>query len=209
MNHLTPDRREALQEMINIGFGRSIASLAELLNVHINLSVPDVQVISPRDLLDLLTGAFPGRQDLCLVHQAFRGQFFGEAVLVLPGGAGRELMAMLGEEAGFQPDLEMGKLEMEALLEIGNLVMGACLGQFADLLQTTLSFNPPALVVETASSHHYLGEMSTQPGEALLIKTNFLVELREVMGYLLIFLHQDCLDWLFQEVDAFLEKAIG
>ncbi len=209
MSDLTQDRREALQEMINIGFGRSIASLAELLHVHIILSVPDVQVVQARQLADLFLDTFAGQDELCLVQQTFQGQFFGEAVLVMPGGAGRHLMIMLGEEAGFQPDLDMGKLEMEALLEIGNVVIGACLGQFADLLQTTLSFNPPTLTVETSSSHQYLGEMSAQTGEALLIKTNFLVQQRELTGYLLVFLHQKCLQWLFQEVDSFLERTLG
>lgn len=63
--------------------------------------------------------------------------------MALPGLAGRELVVMLGEDSGFQPALEMGQLEMEALLEVGNVVIGACLGQFAELLETSLTYTTP------------------------------------------------------------------
>ncbi len=209
MNDLTADRRDALQEMINIGFGRSVAALADLLRVFIDLSVPDIQLVEASHLLDLLFEGLEVQDEVSLIKQSFRGDFFGEAVLALPGKSGQEVVRALTQEAGFNPEMEIGQLEMEALLEVGNVVIGACLGQFADLLGRSLSYNPPAFAVESTRYHQYLGQLTTRPGEVLLIRTNFRVNENDISGFLLIFLHKDCLAWLFSEVDRFLEGAFA
>lgn len=209
LSELTDQRREALQEMINIGFGRSMASLAELLGVYIELSVPDITSIEGEQIFDFLFSSLEGPEDVSLVRQTFRGQFFGEAVLALSGRAGRELVVMLGEDSGFQPALEMNQLELEALLEVGNVVIGACLGQFADLLETNLSFNPPVVLMDSIHSHQAREVLSARPGQALLIRTQFRVDQRAVTGFLMIFLPMECLDWVYREVDQFVARVLA
>lgn len=205
-NELTADRRDALQEMINISFGQSMASLAELLNVFIELSVPDVQLIASRELVSFLRTASQGQETVCLVQQTFRGSFFGEALLVLPADSSRELVTMLAEDSGFSPELEIGTLELEVLLEVGNVVVGACLGKFAELLDTLLSFNPPTVLIERLDSSSFANLAHARGETALSIKTFFQVEERQLTGYLFIFLPEECLSWLFREVDLFLES---
>ncbi|MFZ5587436.1 MAG: hypothetical protein ACOZHQ_16065 [Thermodesulfobacteriota bacterium] len=209
MTELSNERREALQEMINIGFGRSMASLADLLGVHIELSVPHIATIDGSQVYEFLLASLNGSEEVSLVRQTFRGEFFGEAMLALSGHAGRELVVMLGEDSGFAPALEMGQLELEALLEVGNVVVGACLGQFAELLETNLSFNPPVVLMDSIHSLQTREVLSARPGEALLIRTNFRVNQRAVTGYLLIFLPADCLEWVYREVDRFLQKVLA
>jgi chemotaxis protein CheC len=206
---LSADRREALQELINIGFGRSAAALAELLGAYIVLSVPEVELVRSSDLMDMLFPALDVDDEVSLVKQSFQGDFLGEAVLALSSGSAKGLVMMLTEQAGFQPDMELGQLEIEALLEVGNLVIGACLGQFADLLHTTLTFNPPVIQVERYGSLKKLDEDTSHPGQALLIKTQFKMSERQATGFLLIFLLPDRLDWLFREVDNFMEQAFA
>lgn len=206
LGELTEERREAMQEMINIGFGRSMAALADLLGVQIELSVPDIRNIEGDQIFDFLFSSLDGPEDVSLVRQTFRGRFFGEAVLALSGRAGRELVVMLGEDSGFQPSLEMSQLEMEALLEVGNVVIGACLGQFADLLDTNLTFNPPVVLMDNIHSSQAREVLSARPGQALMIKTQFRVDQRAVTGFLLIFLPLECLNWVYREVDRFVER---
>lgn len=209
MTALSDDRREALQEIINIGFGRSMAALADLLGVHIQLSVPDISTIEGSQIFDFILASLNGTEEVSLVRQTFRGDFFGEAVLALSGRAGRELVVMLSEDSGFAPALEMGQLELEALLEVGNVVVGACLGQFAELLETSLSFNPPVVLMDSIHSLQTREVLSARPGEALLIRTTFRVNERAVTGYLLIFLPADCLEWVYREVDRFLQRVLA
>ena len=144
MSLLTADQRAALTELVNISFGRSMAALSDLLGVFINLSVPEVRITRAGQVLDYLESVFGEDRQLTLVQQTFNGDFFGEAALTLPHQSGATLVQMLDEQSGFRPAMEPDALEMEVLLEVGNIVIGACLSQFAQMLNTQLSFDPPA-----------------------------------------------------------------
>jgi len=46
-NILTPLEKDALQEIMNIGFGRAAADLADILGLHVILSIPHIAVMEP------------------------------------------------------------------------------------------------------------------------------------------------------------------
>jgi len=204
MNELTADRRDALTELLNIGFGRSIASLAELLGIHIQLSVPSVKIIHPHEIIDVLSASEVSRDKVTLVQQTFRGEFNGEAVLALPGRASRTLASMLETDCGFHPDMEPDKLHLEVLLEVGNIVIGACLGKFAEILDSMLSFNPPQVFLDSIQLDRMRQTISLPEYDTLLVLTSFRLEKDEVTGYMFIFIGNDCLESLFRAVDRFL-----
>ena len=70
MIELTDERRDALTELLNIGFGRSIASLAEMLGIYIKISVPSIRVVSPDETADILSAADEGQTEVTLIQQS-------------------------------------------------------------------------------------------------------------------------------------------
>jgi chemotaxis protein CheC len=205
MIDLTEERRDALTELLNIGFGRSIASLAEMLGIYIQISVPSVRVIQPHEIVEMLSEAEVGPSEVTLIQQSFRGEFNGEAVLALPGTVGHALSRMLEIDCGFSPEMETDKLHLEVLLELGNIVIGACLGKFAEILKSLLSFNPPQIFQDNIQLDRLKQVVSFPDYGALLILTRFKLENEEVAGYMFIFINSDFLETLFQAVDRFLE----
>jgi chemotaxis protein CheC len=205
MIDLTEERRDALTELLNIGFGRSIASLAEMLRIYIQISVPSVRVVQPHEIADMLAQSEVGQAEVTLIQQSFRGEFNGEAVLALPGRGGHALSRMLKIDCGFSPDMEPDKLHMEVLLEIGNILIGACLGKFAEILNILLSFNPPQIFQDSIQLDRLKQAVSFPDYGALLILTRFQLQKDEVTGYMFIFINSDFLETLFQAVDRFLE----
>ena len=201
---LTEERRDALTELLNIGFGRSIASMADLVGFYIQISVPSVRIIQPHDIVDVLLQSNVDRGEVTLIQQAFRGEFSGEAVLALPGKAGWALTRMLDIDCGFHPDMAPDKLQLEVLLELGNIVIGACLGKFAEILDCTLSFNPPQVFLDNVHLDRFKQAVSLPEGGALLVLTSFRLEREEVTGYMFIFIGSDCQGSLFRAVDRFL-----
>lgn len=205
MIDLTEDRRDTLAELLNIGFGRSMASLAELMGMYIQLSVPSVRIVHPRQILEALSGSAAGREEVTLIEQTFRGAFNGEAVLALPGEASHTLARLLAADCGFNPDMEPDKLHLEAMLELGNMVIGACLGKFAEILESTISFNPPQVFLDSVRLDR-LRQMVPLPDQGtLLVLTHFRLEREEVTGYMFIFIGGDALESLFRAVDRFLD----
>lgn len=205
MIELTEERRDALTELLNIGFGRSIASLAEMLGIYIQISVPSVNVVQPNEIVNMLAESEVGQAEVTLIQQSFRGEFNGEAVLAFPGRGGHALSNMLAVDCGFSPDMESDKLHLEALLELGNIVIGACLGKFAEILDSLLSFNPPQIFQDSIQLDRLKQAISFPDYGTLLILTRFRLEKEEVTGYMFIFISSDFLETLFQAVDRFLE----
>jgi len=205
MIELTEERRDALTELLNIGFGRSIACLAEMIGIFIRISVPSVRLVRPREIVDILAQAEVDRHEITLIQQSFRGEFNGEAVLALPGKSGHTLARMLESDCGFRPDMEPDKLHMEVLLELGNIVIGACLGKFAEILDSLLSFNPPQIFQDNIRLDRLKQAVSFPDYGALLILTSFRLEREEVTGYMFIFISSEFLETLFTSVDRFLD----
>lgn len=211
MTELAELRRDALKELINIGFGFSVASLAQLLKVQIEISVPSVRIVQPEEIGNVLIKPLVAEHgEVTLVQQMFQGDFHGETVLAFPGRhTVTSLVRMLAEDSGFRPEMEIDKLEIEVLLELSNIVIGACLGKLAGLLKTTISFRAPRMFRRHITLESMEDGINPTKNEALLIQTSFRVAEREVTGYLLIFLPSDCLDWLFKTVDEFVEGLSG
>ncbi len=222
MIELTEERRDALAEILNIGFGRSIASLADMLGIYIRISVPSIRVVDSNETADILSsagggetevtliqqsfrGEFTSQDEVTLIQQSFRGEFNGEGVLAIPGAGGHTLSRMLEKDCGFKPTLEPDKLHLEVLLELGNVVLGACLGKFAELLESILSFSPPQIFQDTVQLERLQQAVSFPDYRALTILTSFSLENEEVDGYMFIFISTDFLDNLFTAVDRFLD----
>jgi chemotaxis protein CheC len=206
MIELTEERSGALSELINIGFGLSMGSLADILGIFIELSVPRVQMVRSHELIYVLVDSIDEKEEVTLINQNFRGDFFGEAVLALPKKASHTLADILDKNCGFRPEMEMDKLEMEALLELGNVVIGACLGKFAELLNTSISFSPPRIFLDNIALDRFKEKTPISDRIVLVIHTNFNLENKEVSGCLLIFLDENCLEWLFSAVDSFIKQ---
>ena len=206
MISLSDDRREALAELINISFGKSMASLAELLGTFVQISVPQVSVIEADKIVEFLEESFCQTEEISLIQQVFRGDFFGEAALALSSESCRNIVSMLTEESGYAPDMSADSLELEALLEIGNIVIGACLGRFAELVGTVLTFDPPEIFWDRLSAGRIRERIVARGDQVLRIHAKFDLKDKAAEGYLFIFLSHRCMTWLFAEVDKFMAE---
>lgn len=207
MKKLSNERSDIITELMNIGFGKSVGILSEILGVFIDISVPNVESISSKKVLELLIKKFDNKGKINILQQAFRGRFWGEAIFVLPTHDTARLVSILGNSSGYViPMVDKSKLELEAILEVGNVIIGSCLNQFASLLNTTLSFNPPQVFIENLYSYK-LGEKTTlRKGNALVIHTNFQVGDEQMEGFLFVFLSMGCLEWLYDSIDNFISN---
>ena|SRR5688572_12162184 len=195
---LTAAHHETLTELINIGYGRAAAALSELTGRRINLEVPKVAVHPideiGRALREVLTG------EVASVHQVFSGPVSGNALLLLDHDAALLLNSLL-----LDAPMHTGRLrlpEREALTEVGNIVLNACLGVFGNLLQVQVTFSVPRLNVESVDG--VLNSISVRSQElqyALMVYTRFSVRDSDVRGYLVIVLGISSFTRLLHELD--------
>ncbi|HEX3994408.1 MAG TPA: chemotaxis protein CheX [Acetobacteraceae bacterium] len=169
---------DALGELVNIGVSRAAASLGTMVGEQVLLSVPSVMLVSRSRAAELISAS---RLDLLVaVRQAFHGDVSGRALLIFPEKNSLELVrAVAGEELSLEDILE---LEHEALAEIGNIILNACIATVANLLQRSLTMSLPEIVRGTSDG---LFDLSVSLAEdvVLFVHINFSFKGRQVVGY--------------------------
>ena len=192
-------QRDALVELLNIGFGRAGAALSELTRRRVVLDVPKVAV-HPMDELSAHLVALT-RDDVASVHQAFTGSLAGDALLILQPAAAERLKELLTDEPSMP--LQVDASAREVLTEAGNILLNACIGSFGNVLDVSIAFHVPTINV--TSLHVVLDGLIANEREfryALVVTAAFRLEQAEVVGYLVIILSVPSLSRLLDAVEG-------
>lgn len=196
---LTITQKDALTELINIGYGRAANALSELTGYRVALEVPQVAVHEIEKVAPLLESVING--EVAAVNQVFSGPISGNALLLLEEEAAIVLSRLFDHERA--PTRGFDASAREVITEIGNILLNACLGVFGNLLHVQVAFAVPRLHVETVD--HLLHSLTIDAKEklnyALMIQTRFSLRTSDVSGYLVIILGITSLDRLMRELE--------
>src|SRR5262245_12614548 len=134
---LTDKQQDALTELLNIAFARTAASLSQLSGHRVRLDVPDIHMYA----IDELPGAVANfiQEEIATVQQIFTGRVAGDALLLLNSQGAITLTDLLCWPP--RPSSRMDESSREALTEIGNILLNACLGMFGNLLKVQVTFS--------------------------------------------------------------------
>lgn len=189
-------RRDALGELVNIGMGQAADRLARLFDRFIQLSIPRLELIEPAQVSEAIAALVGTPGPVIAVRQAFSSRIRGEALAIYPS-AGCDGLADLVGYPGVSGD--------ELLLEISNILIGACVGAVASQFALELCFSPPSILGR--SSVAGLFDVQRLPwNRALIAEVNFRVVDRAFCCHLLTFWPDASLCALMREVDAFLAE---
>jgi chemotaxis protein CheC len=197
------DKEDALREVINLGMGAAGAALAETLGVFVRLSVPAVQSIDGGDVMAFLSAAQWDDRPVSMSRQAFYGGLCGEALVLFDEVGCRQLADLLGHE-----DDNNGHLAEEVLLELGNVMVGACINGVAERLKEVVSFAPPSLVCEGMPLLKAFAPGTFAGRRTLLVCIDFSIESRQFESRIAIFIAEKALARLDAAVEAFLSELM-
>lgn len=196
---------DTLQELMNIAFGQASADLAEVINVFIVLSVPSLKFNREASLTEFINSEIGDLNNYKIVEQSYWGKSRGVALLAFPHEAELELIAMFREDADIEVDAEMSdELDNEMLIEIGNILIGACVSKLAELLKDLVTFVPPRVIsgeqlIEALVENSFESDNS----RVILLKTVFKIENRELSGHLFLLNNLDSIHTLKDALNAF------
>jgi chemotaxis protein CheC len=196
---LTAVQKDALSELINIGFGRAAASLSRLTGHRVQLEVPQVMMCPVNELSDALRPYIEG--DIASVHQVFTGPVGGDALLVLDQRSGGILKELLTNEPALP--LSIDASAREVIAEVGNILLNACLGMFGNLLKVQVSFAVPHVTLEGLESVVQSVIVEREGLRyALIVHAGFRLKNSSVTGYLIIVLSVASIDRLIRAIDS-------
>lgn len=203
---LNQTQKDALTELINIGYGRAAGALSELTGYRIALEVPQVAIHHVEDITPVLENLLV--QPVASVNQAFSGPIMGNALLLLDKSSALVLSRLLSESGRGSDELDSNAREI--ITEVGNILLNACLGVFGNLLQIQVNFAVPRFQVE--SIPRILDVVAQQSSEklkyGLMVHTRFHVKSENVTGYMVIVLGIASLERLIVELDKWEARQV-
>ena len=172
---------DAVAEVLNVGMGSAAAALSEMINDEVNLSVPGVEFVSRLEATHIIGSK--AKTNVSGVHQNFQGAFGGDAMLLFPEEQSLELVrAVLQQDDMALQDLT--DMEQEAMTEIGNVILNACLCSMADMFGKEMLGDIPEFV-EGSLAQVFSTEGGLEQTEAivLLLNMDFAVDTKSIQGY--------------------------
>jgi len=207
-NLISKDEASILEEVMNIAFGKASADLAELIDIRVLLNVPNVEMLKADGLLQRIKEETKEYGAISIIEQNFWGKYNGSAFLVFPSTAIKGLVSLFEEDDDSEEQDAL--LEKETLLEVGNILIGACVGKVAELLDDIVSFSQPRLLSRIAidnPSSDSVAPVLDGPGKyAVLMKTVFHLEDKDISGFLFLVANHDSMKWLKTALNIFMEK---
>lgn len=201
---LTTSQKDALTELINIGYARAAAALSDLTGHRISLEVPEVAIHLIPEISEKLQRVVTG--EVATINQVFSGPINGNAILLLDRGAAVLLNNLLTDRTATS---DLDGAAREVITEVGNIVLNACLGAFGNLLKIQVSFTVPQLQIESVQK--VLRSITVRGDEleyALIIHTRFHMRASDVSGYLVIILGVTSLERLLVELQKWEEREL-
>jgi len=179
---LNPLETDAALEIMNISVGRACKSLAAITGSEVKLSIPELA-------FNHFDSSYLGEIDICsAVSQKFSGQLDGVTMLFFPLDMASKLMrAFIGRRIANL--IDENELEVDALLEIGNIILNACIGSLVNQLNCRLHTEMPV---------YHRGEVNAMVRSAglrgkytMMLKTHIEIEDLNVNSYLSMVLDAD------------------
>ena len=205
---ISDEELDILQEVMNIAFGKASAALAEIIDIYVVLSIPDIRLMETEKVPGYIEGEINDFNNITVIKQNYTGKFHGSALLFFPGGAGKKLFSLFDSDQAAAPESESLDFvqEKETLLEVGNILIGASVSKVAELLDDEVSYRPPRIIVESRPGDIVDWDLAEPEGPAILMRTVFSFDKRDMNGLLFLIPSYKSFEWLKKALHAFLEQ---
>ncbi len=189
---------DAIREIVNIGVGRAAGQLQEMTGSHIRLQIPSIRIV-PFDDITTVGNTIISGDTLSAVLLNFKGTFSGISAVMFPPESATALVMLLTGDIEKSPELDA--LRIEALKEVGNIIINAVMGSIANVLSEHLVYSIPTYYEGPMINLARLKRKTSHDECVLLARTNFLVEKLNIEGDILLILEIGSLDALVASIE--------
>ncbi|WP_439861560.1 hypothetical protein [Pseudomonas sp. MBLB4136] len=195
---LSEDQRDALQELMNVAMGQGADRLARLTETFVTLSVPRIHPVGVANSA-LLEQLMLASQPVIITRQSFLGRLRGEVIVCFGENGADQLAGLMGYEAG-----DKGAVRDELVLDVTNILTGACINGLAQQVEMKVSYGSPSLFSRGRSLQEVLGSQEFQDHQALVLEIHFEVATHSFYCDLLVCITEDSVDTVIGLIDQLL-----
>jgi chemotaxis protein CheC len=197
--------RDTLRELANIGLSRAATQLSELLNDHIEMTVPLVQVVPYGQVTQALQ--LDSHATVAAVWQSFSGQSEGTSMLMFPSEDSKRLVhALVGPSVQEAGEDDLRGIEHEAMMEIGNIIITSGMSVIADMLDQEVQMSLPGYM--EGKLPDIMAQRSRDNAgldmQAIIMFTHLKAVQREIEGRMVMLMSVDSVQVLFDRLHKLL-----
>lgn len=198
--NLDEELRDVFQEISNVAMGRAADLLARLLDNYVVLPIPVVNLME-RAELNMALGSLEEFESVSAVCQGFVGsRIAGEALLIFNDTSFQDIAELTNFAGEITP-----QIELELLMDIANILIGACLKGLAEQLDVSFSQGQPVILGQHLALKDLVSGETGSWTRALTIEIPYRLEGRNVDCDLLLLFTEDSLAVLKDKVSFMLE----
>ena len=199
---LTDLQRDAVTELLNMGAGQAAKVLSEMVNGEILLSVPWLDFVARTEMTKLFQDSNTER--VTVLRQHFSGSFWGDALVIFPEERSLELVRSVMRDT--VPLESMGELEQEALTEIGNIILNACIASICNNFGISLDVSL-ADFLQADVSDVFLPPPDGKEPAVMFLRMKFSMDNNDIGGYLAFTLDIASATTFLDMVNRFIENG--
>lgn len=183
---ISPEVRDAYQELANVSMGQAADLLARLLNAFVVLPIPNVNVLEVSELHMALSAAADS-DTLSAVCQGFIGAgIAGEALILFHDSSFKDLARLMNHQGTLDRNAEL-----ELLMDTANVLIGAFLRGYASQLDTPFSQGHPVVLGQHRPINELINTNKSRWRRTLAIEINYRVQDYAVQCDLLLLFTED------------------
>lgn len=168
---LDPELRDCYQEIANVAMGQAGDLLARLLDVFVVLPIPNVNLIEVSELSMALSDV-EEQASTSGICQGFIGAgISGEALLILNDSSFKDVAALMNYK--YEVD---ESTELELLMDLANVLIGACLNGVAEQLDMPFSQGHPVVLGQHKKISQLIATNSKKWKRTLAIEISYSIE---------------------------------
>lgn len=186
--------QDAFRETVNVAMGRAAALLARVLGVFVQLPVPNVNILEVGELHMALADAQSGDRLTAICQGYIGGGIAGEALLMFHDSD-------LGDMARLMQRPCRDDCNMEMLLDLSSILIGACLSGIAEQIDVVFSQSHPQIL----GQHKFIDDLikvnQTRWKKTLAVEISYSLEGHNIHFDLLMLFTEDSLERLEGKLD--------
>ncbi|OJV66836.1 MAG: chemotaxis protein CheC [Clostridiales bacterium 38-18] len=203
-------QRDLLKEYVNVFIGQAASMLSEMANQRVLLTVPEVDIINMSDdTMDLARPLF-NHGHIISSSMKFGNDFSGRALLIFPAQKAKLLVdACMGMEMSdyAEESYELIDTDFDVLKEISNVILNSVIGEFSNLIGTTVEFSIPDIEVLFVSQDEQKMYLKNDV-YMMMLYTSFELAEAQVEGVIIVALGLTSLNKLLDKISEEIGDAL-
>ncbi|MDO7086432.1 response regulator [Pseudocolwellia sp. AS88] len=200
IDFIESDLRDCYQEIANVAMGRAGDLLARLLDVFVVLPIPNVNLIEVSEL-SMALSAVEVNESTSGICQGFIGAgISGEALLILNDSSFKDIATLMN----YKQELDENS-ELELLMDMANVLIGACLSGVSEQLDMNFSQGHPVVLGQHRKISELIATNSSRWRRTLAIEISYNIENYPIKCDLLLLFTEESMKTLNNKISYLLD----